>query len=205
MIFFLSFQMNQESGGRILTKSSKLNTTREEFKVISHTKIPKKTMKDTQVRDDGNQLNNLSADIDMKKARFEVYKFSKSNLNFSNRQNSNVELAIQLGAKPPKNKYINYKSLIEQRQQELDLKNKEKFCEQINQSFRNKILSKQSNNSKSSKMKSKERNILGVYGKVNIKINFMIKCSNSSDYPCTRTSLREICSQNQSFKANIYS
>lgn len=158
--------MDQESCGRIFTKSSKLNTSKKDFKLISHT-TKKKSKQNTEFRDDGKQIDNLSAGIDMKKARFEVYKFSKSDLNFSNRQSSNVELAIQLGAKPPKNKFINYKTLLEQKKVELDLKDKKKFCEKINQSFRSKILSKKGNSSRSSKVNSKaQQGILGVYGKV---------------------------------------
>lgn len=55
-------------------------------------------------------------EIIMKKARFEVYKFAQSGLTNAERQKSQFDLAIKLGAIPRKNKAINYKILKEGRQ-----------------------------------------------------------------------------------------
>uniref|UniRef100_A0A0A9VWS1 Uncharacterized protein n=2 Tax=Lygus hesperus TaxID=30085 RepID=A0A0A9VWS1_LYGHE len=49
--------------------------------------------------------------LDMKQARFEVYKFAQSGLPNAQRQKNQKELALKLGAVPPKNKAVNYKIL----------------------------------------------------------------------------------------------
>nr|CAD7203590.1 unnamed protein product [Timema douglasi] len=49
--------------------------------------------------------------IDMKRVRYEVFKFAMSGYNPEKKEEAKVSLAIKLGARPPKNKYHNYKEL----------------------------------------------------------------------------------------------
>uniref|UniRef100_T1HIG8 BBSome complex member BBS5 PH domain-containing protein n=1 Tax=Rhodnius prolixus TaxID=13249 RepID=T1HIG8_RHOPR len=55
-------------------------------------------------------------EVVMKKARFEVYKFAQTGLSNVERQKSQFDLALKLGAIPRKNKAINYKVLKEEKQ-----------------------------------------------------------------------------------------
>jgi hypothetical protein len=49
--------------------------------------------------------------IDIRKASFEVMKFSINAMKGSEKEDAETKLAISLGAEPPKNKYLNYKDL----------------------------------------------------------------------------------------------
>ena len=51
----------------------------------------------------------------MKQARFEVFKFGVSGLDKKSREEANNALAVRLGAKPEKNKGVEYKQLKEDR------------------------------------------------------------------------------------------
>ncbi|XP_017787306.1 PREDICTED: uncharacterized protein C1orf131-like [Nicrophorus vespilloides] len=53
--------------------------------------------------------------LDMEAARNEITQFSINGLKPKQRREAKMKLAIKLGAKPPKNKYVNYKTIIEQR------------------------------------------------------------------------------------------
>lgn len=57
-------------------------------------------------------------EMDMKKVRFEVFKFGMSGFKPEKKEEVKVALAIKLGAKPPKNKGYNYKEhkLIKEKQ-----------------------------------------------------------------------------------------
>ncbi|PNF41886.1 hypothetical protein B7P43_G15547 [Cryptotermes secundus] len=48
-------------------------------------------------------------EMDMKKVRYEVFKFGMSGFKAEKKEEVKVALAIKLGAKPPKHKYYNYK------------------------------------------------------------------------------------------------
>lgn len=48
-------------------------------------------------------------EMDMKKVRYEVFKFGMSGFKAEKKEEVKVALAIKLGAKPPKRKYYNYK------------------------------------------------------------------------------------------------
>lgn len=61
--------------------------------------------------------------LDMKRVRHEVFNFGISGYNFQDQQKAKIALAVKLGAKPPKNKYQNYKELQETKKQ---VKEKEK-------------------------------------------------------------------------------
>ena len=64
-------------------------------------------------------------EISMKQARFDVFKFGVSGLDKKSREEANTALAVRLGAKPAKNKSVEYKQLKEERaleKEELELR-----------------------------------------------------------------------------------
>lgn len=147
------------------TKSLHFKGQTSDFKVVVHNNLRKNLAKKAHVSlTDG---KTLTSEFDMKKTRFEIYKFSKSNLNFSSRQKSNVDLAIQLGAKPPKNKAKNYKELKVDKQMEAEKKNETSFLKQISSNFRTKNTRKlRSRATKFIKHRDQDQGILNTYGKV---------------------------------------
>lgn len=154
----------ESSSSFVATKSSQMKKQPHDFKVVVHNNYKKKQTSKTT---DSKPEEKEPSPLDMKKTRFEIYKFSKSDLSFSNRQKSNVELAIQLGAKPPKNVAKNYKQLIEEKRNEASKKKEENFMKQISINYRSMMADKKKKNSnKMLKPKSNQQGILGIYGKV---------------------------------------
>ncbi|KAL6260683.1 uncharacterized protein C1orf131 homolog isoform X1 [Pogonomyrmex barbatus] len=101
---------------------------------------------------------------EMKKLRYEIIKFGMSGFEKPKVKKAKVELAISLGAKPPKNRRMNYKALKLRRKKEEEKKKEEGH--RIS-GFVNSLLKP-----KSKKIRKKDSGILGVYGKVpkNIKL-----------------------------------
>ncbi|XP_047350919.1 uncharacterized protein C1orf131 [Vespa velutina] len=96
-------------------------------------------------------------ELEMKKARYDVIKFGISGFESSKAKEAKVELAIRLGAKPPKNKSLNYKVLKDERKKEAEAaKNKEPISGLSKSLMKHKSRTKQKKNS----------GILGMYGKV---------------------------------------
>lgn len=94
---------------------------------------------------------------EMKKARYDVIKFGMSGFEKAKARKAKVELAISLGAVPPKNRRMNYKLLKVRRKME-----KEKKKEEIHVSgFTSSLL-----RPKSKRAHKKNSGILGIYGKV---------------------------------------
>jgi hypothetical protein len=58
-------------------------------------------------------------EMDMKKVRYEVFKFGMSGFKAEKKEEVKVALAIKLGAKPPKNKYCNYKEYKHKKEMQL--------------------------------------------------------------------------------------
>ncbi|CAF4022707.1 unnamed protein product [Rotaria magnacalcarata] len=55
-----------------------------------------------------------NVEFDLEKARFDVHKFGIKGFEKSKYEDARVALAVSLGAKPPKRKFINYRELLEQ-------------------------------------------------------------------------------------------
>ncbi|XP_073984791.1 uncharacterized protein isoform X2 [Rhodnius prolixus] len=72
--------------------------------------------KDSKGKSLANEERENVEEVVMKKARFEVYKFAQTGLSNVERQKSQFDLALKLGAIPRKNKAINYKVLKEEKQ-----------------------------------------------------------------------------------------
>lgn len=94
---------------------------------------------------------------EMKRLRYDVIKFGMSGFEKPKARRAKVELAISLGAIPPKNRRMNYKALKTRRKIEKEKKKEEKHTS----GFTSSLLK-----SKSKKLRKKDSGILGVYGKV---------------------------------------
>lgn len=141
------------------------------FQIVVHEKHKSKTA-DKRSSAVENKSHNKFSEADMKKARFEVYKFSKSNLDFLGKQKSKVELAIQLGAIPPKNKGRNYKEILAEKKIEKERMEKENM-EQFHAKQRYKIMKIKNNLNRSIKQKANkghQNGILGIYGKAKLNL-----------------------------------
>uniref|UniRef100_A0A0K8RKX1 Uncharacterized protein n=1 Tax=Ixodes ricinus TaxID=34613 RepID=A0A0K8RKX1_IXORI len=65
-------------------------------------------------------------ELNFRKAKFDVIKFGIKGLEKPKQVEAKIALAVQLGAKPPKNKYVNYKQLIQERKQQKDIAKEQK-------------------------------------------------------------------------------
>lgn len=59
----------------------------------------------------------LNEDLEFDRARHEVWKLGISGLAYGDKEKQQAAKAIQLGAKPPKKEYVNYKDLMETKKQ----------------------------------------------------------------------------------------
>lgn len=66
---------------------------------------------------DGNDVEKVNPEVVFKKAKFDVQKFGIKGLDRPKQEEARIAFAMQLGAKAPKNKYVNYRELIEERKQ----------------------------------------------------------------------------------------
>ena len=64
----------------------------------------------------------MGKEITMKEARFQVFKFGVSGMDKKSKEEANTALALRLGAKPEKNKCLDYKDLKEERKLEKEEK-----------------------------------------------------------------------------------
>lgn len=95
---------------------------------------------------------------EMKKLRYEIIKFGMSGFEKPKAKRAKVELAISLGAKPPKNRRMNYNKLkMRQTTKKERKKEEEGHKSGLSNSLRK---------PKSKKTRKKDGDILRVYGKV---------------------------------------
>lgn len=94
---------------------------------------------------------------EMKKLRYEIIKFGMSGFEKPKARRAKVELAISLGAIPPKNRRMNYKALKTRQKIQTEKKKEEGH----KSGFSNSLLKP-----KSKKTRKKDSGILQVYGKV---------------------------------------
>ncbi|KAL3193479.1 hypothetical protein MRX96_016833 [Rhipicephalus microplus] len=64
-----------------------------------------------------NEMPQEVNEISFKKARHDVLKFGIKGLDKPKQEEAKISLAVQLGAKPPKNRYLNYKELVNDRKE----------------------------------------------------------------------------------------
>lgn len=81
---------------------------------------PSKKTKKRQCEEGGvpSDVRRSTNQIDFKKARYDVLKFGIKGLEKPKQEAARIALAVQLGARPPKNKYMNYKELIHERKEQ---------------------------------------------------------------------------------------
>lgn len=151
------------------TRGSQNKKTATSSYVSVNYEAPKKKLKSTDDSYDKEKLSDKSAmkptpaelkeqqEKEMKKLRYEIIKFGMSGFEKPKAKKAKVELAISLGAIPPKNRRMNYKVLKTRRKIE-----KEKKKEEGHKSgFTSSLLKP-----KSKKVGKKDSGILRVYGKV---------------------------------------
>lgn len=146
----------------------------KQLMVVSY-EAPKKKAKrnvENHVENDVSSLNDQDKDMDpkrkqeleMKRIRYEVMRFGMSGFEKVQAKEAKVQLAISLGAKPPKNRGINYKTLKEQRERQKESQKVEEHASGLEKSMiKHKTL-------KTTKTKKKgSSGILDMYGKVSKK------------------------------------
>jgi len=151
------------------TRGSQVKKTATNDYISVNYEAPKKKIKSADGSDNKEKLGDKSMmkqtpaelkeqqEKEMKKLRYEIIKFGMSGFEKPKAKRAKVELAISLGAKPPKNRRMNYKALKVRRKIEKE-RNKE---EGHKSGFTNSLLKP-----KSKKTRKKDSGILQVYGKV---------------------------------------
>jgi len=154
------------------TRCSKLqNIDSSKIKVVVHKN--KKTAINVR-RAPVDELKNKkieTKEMDMKKVRFEVFKFGMSGFKTEKKEEVKVALAIKLGAKPPKNKVYNYKEykLIKEKQLKEQLEQKKLLAVGKTKTGRPVTKGKK----KFVNRKGKQSGILDPYGKAG-KVNYTV-------------------------------
>jgi len=155
----------------IPTRGSQLKKTVTNDYISVSYKTPKKKLKSADDSGNRQELEGNSImkqtptelkeqqEKEMKKLRYEIIKFGMSGFEKPKARKAKVELAISLGAKPPKNRRMNYKALKTRRKIEKERKQEEGPASGLTSS-----LLKPKFNSK--KIHKKDSGILAVYGKV---------------------------------------
>ena len=107
------------------------------------------------------KLKDLSAEnMSLKQAKFDVFKFGIKGFAKADQESAKIQMAIKLGAAPPKNKCINYKELVskkndEKLEREELIKENRLFEAKIAMSHKNFSIKKKNSRDKSNNRKSK--------------------------------------------------
>ncbi|XP_068963354.1 uncharacterized protein C1orf131 homolog [Petaurus breviceps papuanus] len=125
----------------------------------SWNKKKKTELEPPQDEDTKKKINAFEKDVGMQefnleKARLEVHRFGITGYGKEKERILEQERAIMLGAKPPKNNYVNYKVLQEQIKEKKAAKEEEKRMVQVTDTFRKKKRKGSEDNRKSKKKKS---------------------------------------------------
>lgn len=111
---------------------------------------------------------NVNDEVDIKKLKREVVKYGLTGFSAKKKQAAKIEMAVRLGAKPPPNKYLNYKELkvekqklTKEREEEQQLLNAGKTAGVANDKGKKFLLLKK-------RKEMKRNNILESYGKVKV-------------------------------------
>ncbi|XP_007936680.1 uncharacterized protein C1orf131 homolog [Orycteropus afer afer] len=126
------------------TSPSSLKNNRELVEVVEfHSRRKKRKLKPGQEENTKAQTSTLEKDVDiqefnLEKARLEVHRFGITGYGKGKERVLEQERAIMLGAKPPKNTYVNYKVLLEQIKEKKAAKEEEKRMVQDTDIFKKK-------------------------------------------------------------------
>jgi len=152
----------------IPTRGSQLKKNATNDYISINYEAPKKKIKSDDL-DNKEKLKNIKQKLtpaelkekqekEMKKARYDIIKFGMSNFEKAEARKTKIELAISLGAVPPKkNRKMNY-NVLKTRQKNKKEKEKEEYIS----GFKNSLVKSKSKIIR----RKKDSGILGVYGKI---------------------------------------
>ncbi|CAH0553338.1 unnamed protein product [Brassicogethes aeneus] len=103
-------------------------------------------------------------EFNIKQAKHEVMQFGMSGFTSKRKEAAKLQLAIKLGAKPPKSKYKNYKELLVEKKREKNRESKVNKFQQLGKNSVGKSIAK--GKSFDRKRKKGKDGILDIYGKV---------------------------------------
>ncbi|KYN00388.1 PREDICTED: uncharacterized protein C1orf131 homolog [Cyphomyrmex costatus] len=151
------------------TRSSQVKKIATSDYICVHYTAPKKKVKSTDDLDNKDKLKESTKQTpaelkqqqekEMKKLRYEIIKFGMSGFEKPKARKAKVELAISLGAIPPKNRRMNYNAL--KTRQKIEKEKKKEEGHKSKSRFASSQLKP-----KSKKTRKKDSSILQVYGKV---------------------------------------
>lgn len=125
---------------------------------LKSTPIPKTNFENDEAPSDPRKQQQL----EMKRARYDVIKFGMSGFDKKEALKAKMSLAISLGAKPPRNRRLNYKDLKNERAEQKEKSRKlESHSSGVDQSIH-----RLESGTKNRIRKAKDSNILKTYGKV---------------------------------------
>ncbi|VEN35970.1 unnamed protein product [Callosobruchus maculatus] len=156
-------EMSNKALGLIPTKASLLKKTQLDFQVSSH--ISHKPRKDKTVENSADSAisdNKNDKVYNIKRLKQEIKSFTLQNA--ENKKEAKIQLAIKLGAKPPKNKYTNYKTLVKEKQKQKQREMKAAAFQQLGKNSHGRCNAK--GKSYDRKRKKEKGGILDIYGKV---------------------------------------
>lgn len=150
------------------TRGSQIKKNAPNDYISVNYEVPKKKSKSSDNSDNKEKLGDESTkqtpaelkeqqEKEMKKLRYEIIKFGMSGFEKPKARKAKVELAISLGAIPPKNRRMNYKALKTRRKVEKESKKEEGH----KSGFASSLLKP-----KFKKKRKKDNGILQIYGKI---------------------------------------
>lgn len=152
------------------TRGSQIKKTAISNYISVNYETPKKKVKPTDnsynEEEENSKIKQTPAELkeqqekEMKRLRYEIIKFGMSGFEKPKARRAKVELAISLGAKPPKNRRTNYKTLKKSIMIAKERKKKDTSGKHTS-GLANSLLKP-----KSKKVQKKDSGILGIYGKV---------------------------------------
>ena len=146
----------------LASRSLGINKPPEIVTFVDHKKRNKYKSKSNEINDivtDEVRVHN-GKEVSLKQARFEVFKFGVSGMDKKSQEEANTALALRLGAKPGKNKCVEYKQFKEERLQEKEEKKvqeeeRKQSLQGVRKSSKNGLTSKKSENKTKKKRGSK--------------------------------------------------
>ncbi|KAJ8921733.1 hypothetical protein NQ315_010643 [Exocentrus adspersus] len=155
--------MEPEYDSFVPTKGSVLQKEKTiDFQEVSYESY--KSAKEKKIGRPQTIKDKAQVDFNIKKAKQEIIKFGMSGFDPHRKEEAEIQLAIKLGAKPPKNKYINYKELQADKRKK---QQKEKIRQSLQQLGKNSMGKSVAKGKSFDRKRRKEKSdILSIYGKV---------------------------------------
>ncbi|ENN78039.1 uncharacterized protein C1orf131 homolog [Dendroctonus ponderosae] len=122
----------------------------------------KKKPKAEQPNEPTKKSSDKETEFNMRKAKYEIMKFGMSGFDPEKKEEAKIRQLISLGAKPPKNKYKNYKQLMAERKLEKQKQESEQKFQQLGKN----VVGKSTAKGKSFDRKRRKEGILDIYGKI---------------------------------------